>query len=390
MRRSLTAFAIVAATLTASIAPGSAQTTTLSASTSAAVPPATTTPPAPTTPVKPTAPLHTKVFEAKTGSTPKQVAFTPDGTELWVTLLGSRGVQVFDATTGALKGTITLGTKGGAVEVIFTKDGTRAYVSQMETASVYEIDRVRRTVLRRFATGGNWTKILHLSNDEKTLYAANWVSNDISVIDVPTGRLLKKIKTVRTPRGLATDPSETRMFVAGFEGGEIQRISLWTGETAILLRTGGAMRHMVVDPRTNRLYADDMGTDMTYTLDLLTEKVTNLAKTDSHPNTIDLSASGRFLYVSNRGQNGAVYTQPGPEWGSVVVIDTTNGAYVDALVAGNQTTGLDVSPDGKFLAYTDFMDNRLMVMAIPSDEALLAGNGGFSGLHKSLLRKRKK
>ena len=41
----------------------------------------------------------------------------------------------------------------GAVEVIFTRDGTTVYASQMETASVYEIDRATRTVKRQFKTG---------------------------------------------------------------------------------------------------------------------------------------------------------------------------------------------------------------------------------------------
>ena len=36
----------------------------------------------------------------------------------------------------------------------------KAYVSQMETATVYEIDRVRRVVLRALRTGGNWTKVV--------------------------------------------------------------------------------------------------------------------------------------------------------------------------------------------------------------------------------------
>ncbi len=139
-------------------------------------------------------------FQLRTGSNPKQVAFTPDGTQLWVPLLGSRGVEVFDATSGARLGLVTLGAKGGGVEVIFDATGQRAYVSQMETASVYEIDVATRRVLRRFATGGNWTKVLALSIDGTTLWAANWVSNDISEIDLATGRLRRKIPTVRTPR----------------------------------------------------------------------------------------------------------------------------------------------------------------------------------------------
>jgi YVTN family beta-propeller protein len=338
--------------------------------------------------LNPTGQLHHKRYEVKTGSNPKQVAFTPDGKQLWVTLLGSRGVQVFDTATGALLDVIIMGTRGGAVEVIFTLDGTRAYVSQMETASVYEVDTQKRKVLRRFGTGGNWTKILALSPDEKTLYAANWVSNDVSVINLTNGELVKKIPTVKTPRGVIITPDGKRMFIAGFEGGELQRIDLVSGERKTMLSTGGAMRHLAIDEKTKRIYADDMATGVAHIIDIDKETVSTLAKTDAFPNSIDLSPSGRYLYVSNRGENNPVsYSIPGPEWGSVVVIDTTTGKTVDAMVGGNQTTGLDVSPDGKLLAFTDFLDNRLTVMAIPTPEVLAASTGGYTAAHKAAVIK---
>ncbi|TCO12227.1 hypothetical protein EV652_1303 [Kribbella steppae] len=44
-----------------------------------------------------------------TGRAPKQVAFTPDGKELWVTLLGGDGVAVHNAVSGAKLAGIRLG-----------------------------------------------------------------------------------------------------------------------------------------------------------------------------------------------------------------------------------------------------------------------------------------
>src|SRR5215207_3793101 len=83
--------------------------------------------------------LHHKLGELRSGSNPKQVAFSPDGRELWVSLLGGRGVEVFDARTMRKRKAIRLG-QYGAVEVLFTGDGRTVYASQMETASVWEID----------------------------------------------------------------------------------------------------------------------------------------------------------------------------------------------------------------------------------------------------------
>ncbi len=326
-------------------------------------------------------------FHAATGSNPKQVAFSPDGAELWVPLLGARGVEVFRTSTGERLGVVRLGERGGAVEAIFSSDGRTVYVSQMETASVYEIDRESKRVKRRLGTGGNWTKVLALSPDEKTLYAANWVSNDISEIDLSSGRVRRKIPTVATPRGIVVTPDGKRIYVAGFDGGELARVDLSTGRSEVLMRTGGAMRHLVISDDGAHMYADDMGSDRSFVMDLATEKITILANTDSHPNSIDVTPDGAVLFVSNRGQNGPSYYNPGPEWGSVLAIDTTDGRVLDAVVAGNQTTGLDVSPDGRLLAYTDFLDNRLVVMEIPASTDLRAGTGGRGPVYRPELTK---
>ena len=319
--------------------------------------------------------LHHKIGVVRTGPAPKQVAFTPDGREIWVSLLGGHGLQVFDPTTLRRTADVRLGSHG-AVEVIFTRDGRTAYASQMETASVFEIDRRTRHVRRQMPTKGVWSKVMALSSDERTMYVANWVSNDVSEIDLASGRVRRLLPTVATPRGLYPTADGKRLYVAGYQHGEIATIDLATGRSTVLLHTGGAMRHLVADPVQDRLYADDMATNKVYVVDLKTNAVRKLADSGHTPNTIDLSPDGRVLYVSNRGRNGSNYYLPGPEWGSILAIDTRTGRILDAIVGGNQPTGLEVSPDGHTLAYSDFLDDRMSLYAIPPYATLAAGNGG--------------
>lgn len=373
---------ISASGVSTSPAPASASTPTPSAIQSTPTP---TIPPS-TRFKDPAGQLVRSVNRYATGRAPKQVAFAPDGKELWVTLLGGDGVAVHNAVSGAKLAGIRLGRHGGAVEVIFTRDGKTAYVSQMETHTVWQVDVASRRVRRSLDVKGVWTKVLALSPDERTLYAANWISHDVSVIDLPSWRVRKVIPTVHTPRGLYPAPDGRTLYVAGYENGELARLDLRTGKQTTLLRTGGAMRHLVGDGR--RLYASDMGTASVYVVDLASGKARRLAKVDDHPNTIDLSPDGRVLFVSCRGRNNPKsYYIPGPEWGSVVVLDATTGRPLDAIVAGNQTTGLDVSEGGALLAISDFLDNRIRVYTIPPYQKLASGNGGFwSGHHAKLTK----
>ena len=320
--------------------------------------------------------LHHKVGEATTGSLPKQVAFSPDGEEIWVTPLGESGLEVYDAATLKRLAEIDTG-KHGTVEVIFTQDGSTVYASQMQSASVFEIDRATYRVRRRLDTDSEWSKVMALSADEQSLFVANWSGNNITEINLTTGKVKRQLPSVATPRGLYVTPDSSRLFVAGFDNGELQRIDLDTGASKVLLTTGGAMRHLVGDPERGLLYADDMATDEVFVVDLAAESVRKLADTDHTPNTIDLTPDGKVLYVSNRGENNpASYGLPGPEWGTVLAIDTATGEILDAIVGGNQTTGLDVSANGLTLAFSDFLDNRLSLFEIPSYETLAAGDGG--------------
>lgn len=322
-----------------------------------------------------------------TGSAPKQVAWTPDGSELWVTLLAGSGLEVYNPASGELLDDIDL-PGAGSVEVIFDATGQTAWVSQMETATVYEIDVATRRIRRQLGTGGSWTKVMVLSPDQSRLWASNWVSNDVSEFDLATGELVRRIPTVATPRGLATDPDGNKLYVAGYDAGEIQVIDLATGEGRVIEHTGGALRHLVADSASGLIYASDMARDLILVIDSTTDAVTHLATTDRLPNTIDLTPDGRFIGVSNRGRNNPeTYYLPGPQWGSILLLDTTTGELVDAIVGGNQPTGLDISSDGRWLAYSDFLDNRVTVVALPPSDDLAAANGGRAGTYKAELEK---
>lgn len=326
--------------------------------------------------------LH-KIAEWRSGGAPKQVAFTPNGEELWVTQLVGNGVEIFDPETGELQGFVDL-PDGGSVEIIFNREGTLAYVSQMETASVYEIDVFKREIIRNLDTEGYWSKVMVLSPDETTLWVSNWSSNDVSEIDLSTGEVIERMRSVITPRGLWVTPDGLKLYVAGFENGDIEVIDLETRESKVIHRTGGAMRHLTGNPETGILYASELGKDYILSVDTATDEVEIFAYVDNVPNTIDLSPDGKVLYVSSRGRNNPEsYHLIGPEWGSIAVIDTATGEYLDAIIGGNQPTGLDVSPDGTMLAYSDFLDHRVTVYQIPPYEELRNGNGGRWEAHLS-------
>lgn len=323
-----------------------------------------------------------------TAGAPKGVSVTHDGAEAWTSILnGPPSIQIFNPRTGAYLGEVDLG-EYGAVEVIFNKAGTLAYTSQMETAKCFEIDVKTRKVLREFDTKSTWTKWVELSPDEKTLYASNWSGDDVSIIDLASGQLVKRIGVSNTPRGMYATDDGNWLYVAGFDSGDLERINLKTYAKEVLFTDGGALRHIVADEKNGRLFISDMSLDVVWVHDMKTGTTTKFVDVDEKPNTIDLTPDGKMLFVSCRGENNPKsYYIPGPEWGSILVFDATNGKPLDALIAGNQPTALDVSDDGKLLIFSDFLDNRLRVYEIPPYETFAKGNGGRFEAHKAAITK---
>lgn len=324
-----------------------------------------------------------------TAGAPKGVSITPDGSEVWTSILnGPPSIEIFEPRSGKRIGEIDLG-EHGAVEVIFNRAGTLAYTSQMETARCFEIDVKTRKVLRTFDTESAWTKWVELSPDEKTLYASNWSGDDVSIIDLTTGKLVRRIRVSNTPRGMYATADGKTLYVGGFDSGQLDRIDLETGKVSVAFKGGKALRHLVGDERTGRLYISDMGADCVWVHDMRSGTTKKLVDTDEKPNTIVLSPDGRVLFVSCRGENNPKsYYLPGPEWGSILVFDALSGKPLDAVVCGNQPTALDISADGRLLVSSDFLDNRLRVYEVPPYETLAAGGGGRYQAHFAEIKKR--
>jgi len=330
------------------------------------------------------------VWRLRSGKRPKAVLFSPDGSELWLAALYDKpALEIYDTTTWEQIAGIELGDYG-AVELHFSEDGSRLYASQLETNLVYEVDVATREILRQFPTLGTYPKIIEISPDGHTLWSSNWKTRNLVQVDLDSGESTA-VPSVRTPRGMYATADGRYLFVAGYGSGELQRIDRLTGESEILFTNGGALRHIVADESSNTLFISDMRGSVLWTWPIDGQpggEPTMLARLDPNTNTVDISPDGQVLFVSNRGRNNPeTYMKAGPEWGSVQVIDARTGELLDAIVAGNQPTGLDLSSDGTLLAHSDFRDNRLNIYRVPSTEELRAGEGGRASVYRAELRK---
>jgi DNA-binding beta-propeller fold protein YncE len=308
------------------------------------------------------------------GSDPKQVLFSPDSRQIYITLLGGKGFQVLDLGTRTITNVEPQGyaESSGFVEAILVPRGNEEHllVSQMTTALLHEFRLMPdggAEYMRSFKTGGVWSKVIAWLPGQDLLAVSNWVSNDVTILDYETAKVLHTLSGLNVPRGLAFSPDGRTLVVASFGGGFLAEYdtSTWERTRTLQRLDGAALRHVLASRDGTCWFVSDMAYAEVVQVDQTTFKVVRVYRTGPNPNTIDLSPDGRLLAVSCRGPNNPKsYMLRSPEPGSVMLFDTSTGELLATIQGGFQPTGLNISSDGKLLAFSNFQDPSVEVYSL--------------------------
>jgi len=312
---------------------------------------------------------HRFVRRIATGKQPKSATFI-SARKVVLPLLDDNHSEVIDIETGVvtrLEVPQNYAKKGGFVESVRVPPLKEFWVSQMMASAIHRFDAETLAYKGTIDLTGKWTKVLAYDAKRNVVYASNWNSADISVVSVSELREVKKIKLKGTPRGMAFSADGQYMLAAFFGGasdsdgqGKTQKIDLDTQKVVDTVIKGGTHRHAVRLKGEREIFAvSDMAKSRVYFVEDFEKK--SETPVQRLPNTIAESPDGKYLYVSCRGRNGASYLKKGPELGHLNVIDLKTRKVVEEIEAGNQPTGLDVSPDGKYVVLTDFLDHAMRV-----------------------------
>ena len=145
------------------------------------------------------------------GARPRVAKFTADGREVWVSAEVGGSVTVIDAATRAVTHTIEFAIPGVAKEsiqpvgIVVTPDHATAFVALGPANRVAVVDAKTYQPTKYLLVGQRvWQ--LAFSSDGTRLYATNGVSNDLSVIDTGSLRVIKSVPVGALPWGVVVAP----------------------------------------------------------------------------------------------------------------------------------------------------------------------------------------
>ncbi len=154
---------------------------------------------------------HKIVDNVLVDARPRVAQFTTDGKFVWVSSEIGGTVSVIDAATRKIVHKINFTVQGvpresiQPVGIAMTREGQRVFVALGPANRVAEIDG-QSYEIKRYHLVGQRVWNLALSPDEKRLYTTNGVSNDMSVLDMERGRVIKSVGVGGAPWGVIVKP----------------------------------------------------------------------------------------------------------------------------------------------------------------------------------------
>ena len=322
-------------------------------------------------------------------SYPTGVAVSPDGTTILALggapiqggagtgtpspLPSTVGVTLYavDAATGAVRQTLHL--DGAFQDIVYARDGSRAYVAGGGQGTVQEVD-VRPGGLLATGTAydlGAFVAALAPTADGGAMWVGEPEANRVQLLDLATGAIRRTVAAPH-PNQLALAPDGRTLYATDWRGHAITRIDTATG-VASSLPAGDHPTDVAVAPDGRVVVADaEDATLATYAPGSSTPVFTDLAQVgrrDDAPNAIVLARDGR-AFVSLGGDDAVAVLRPaGLHWRLEGLVPT--GWYPDAVA---------LAPDGSTLHVVTArgLARSMLDLGPDPDPAALAVDGAYA------------
>ncbi|MGI4885715.1 MAG: alkaline phosphatase family protein [Janthinobacterium lividum] len=236
------------------------------------------------------------------------------------------------------------------------------------TQTVQLIDPVTHQLLDEKVVGKSWYGLAFNAKADR-LYVSG--ANDNLILAYPVAaRKLGAPDTLRlgrawpkekiSPAGLAVDGPRQRLYTVTKEDNALYVLDLKTKHTLSRVALGHEAYGCLLAPDGNTLYISLWGGDELLAYDTRTGQIRQHLATESHPNELIQTRSGRYLFVANANDN-SVSVVDTKSWR---VLETISSALYPTKLTGSTPNGLALSPDEKTLYIANADNNCLAVFDV--------------------------
>jgi DNA-binding beta-propeller fold protein YncE len=183
---------------------------------------------------------------------------------------------------------------------------------------------------------------LAINVKDKVVYVAALGNNTVEVIDLTKGALIKSIKGIAEPQGIAYIPETNEIAVASGGNGDCVFFNATSFQQVTIIHLAGDADNIRYDAATKQMYVGygDGGIAM---IDPVTHKQTGDVKLPAHPESFQLDKKNNRLYVNL------------PDNHSIAIIDLNTFTHTDtwkiSKYSANFPMTLDTANDLVFVGF---------------------------------------
>ncbi len=141
---------------------------------------------------------------------PYDVLFSPDGKTIAVSDRTAGAVALIDKASGKVRASAPLTKPGG---LAWSADSASVFAVDYQNACVAQISAADAKIARKMPVGFYPTGVA-VANKKQVLLVANGPMNDVSLIDLTSGKEKKRVPVVREPFYIAVAPDESMAVVS--------------------------------------------------------------------------------------------------------------------------------------------------------------------------------
>jgi YVTN family beta-propeller protein len=267
--------------------------------------------------------------------------------------------------------TFTLEEEETPYGVSVTPDGNYVYVSNVFSNTVSVISTSDNTMIETIPVGAMPTGV-SVSSDGKYVYVSNYGGSTVSVIKTSDNTVIKTIPVEKGIRGVSVSPDGKYVYVSNFIEGTVSVISTSDNPVIKTITVGGKPAGISVSPDGDYVYVSNMVLDnvlkgtvsviSTSEISISDNPVIEKIPVGAYGTTgVSVSPDGKYVYVSNYAPEGTV---------SVISI-CDNNTVIETIPVGAMPTGVSVSPDGKYVYVSNYGERTVSVLGFKFDDQIM-------------------
>jgi YVTN family beta-propeller protein len=246
---------------------------------------------------------HTNIATIPVNRVPGESTITADGGRLFVLHEGPLPhnggcpVDVINTATNQVITTVVL-PGGQCKDVLFTLDGSFAYVANNSAGEVDVIDTTTYQVTNHIPTGPGSRRLCISPAGDRVYVTVNFAAS-VSVIDTATQQVIATIPVGRKPMGIAITPNGEEVYATNQADGTVSVIDTSTLTVIATIRTGNLPQRVVITHDGTKAFVQNGFSDTVSAIDTATHTVIATIPVGHHPWAILGSADDMTLYVGN-------------------------------------------------------------------------------------------